>query len=614
MMMREQEGGEGGDRGLSQHACGKMAASAYRSALTGWLSGLYGLLVVVVGVVLAVASSLPTTHPQPLRFCLEVFLLYLYLGGVAALLFLQLVVMGGRQQRADEESEFEPSEEPTEGSSAVAPLDSAHFRFRGPAFRPSHLVLPPSDGMARAGEGINFYLRLGAVGFSLGSMTRDGLHVTDHHMETGALPCRSPLSTPLHLAHPLLTFLQTFFLFKSHKVEVARCKAAARLGLMHLLSTNLCVWVATVIAEAAEDYRQQESLSPSSSLSSSSHVENQTSSSPPEICHGDLTLARTASPFLSPCTVIYSIIAAGILFRMYTCVGVKVGRRWSSHASFVSSVARQGAVDMDCEKANKGLFSGLLVAVATLIAIATVHVLDTRMNNPVAAAKVFLLVRVCLLLLTGVGLLSCLHQFQRLGFRKEGDSSSQPWVMCKHQHQQHHHQHQQQSPLCSLEAALLLTSLGGGVYLDVGFRLLTSALHPSSPHSPHAQGQEGVWGVGVAEAVLGLLQSSLQAVVVLHGLGRRAGDEAQVRAKPGRGVLTFVLVGSLALCLLTLTEPLAALSRALVLPLSPGLAFRGGALPGILLLHVCRPLRLLFRFHSAVCLTTVWHRAYTKGD
>ena len=43
---------------------------------------------------------------------------------------------------------------------------------------------------------------------------------------------------------------------------------------------------------------------------------------------------------------------------------------------------------MDCEKANKGLFSGLLIAVVTLIAIATFFVFDSRLNNPTTAIKV----------------------------------------------------------------------------------------------------------------------------------------------------------------------------------------------------------------------------------
>lgn len=63
-------------------------------------------------------------------------------------------------------------------------------------------------------------------------------------------------------------------------------------------------------------------------------------SNPPVLksCYEDMTLARTASPYLFPCTIIYSIIAAGIVYRMYTYVGVKVKQRWPSHTSLTSSV------------------------------------------------------------------------------------------------------------------------------------------------------------------------------------------------------------------------------------------------------------------------------------
>lgn len=83
----------------------------------------------------------------------------------------------------------------------------------------------------------------------------------------------------------------------------------------------------------------------------------------------------------------FSIIAAGIVYRMYQYVGVKVTQRWPSHTSLTSSVPA-GAVGMDCEKANKGLFTGLLVAVVTLIAIATFFVFESRLNHPHTAIKV----------------------------------------------------------------------------------------------------------------------------------------------------------------------------------------------------------------------------------
>ena len=62
---------------------------------------------------------------------------------------------------------------------------------------------------------------------------------------------------------------------------------------------------------------------------------------PVKSCYEDMTLARSASPYLFPCTIIYSIIASGIVYRMYTYVGVKVKQRWPSHTSLTSSAAPQ---------------------------------------------------------------------------------------------------------------------------------------------------------------------------------------------------------------------------------------------------------------------------------
>ena len=66
---------------------------------------------------------------------------------------------------------------------------------------------------------------------------------------------------------------------------------------------------------------------------------------------------------------------------------------WTHSSSFTNFSTPQpsvphGAVGMDCEKANKGLFSGLLIAVVTLIAIATFFVFESRLNYPETAIKV----------------------------------------------------------------------------------------------------------------------------------------------------------------------------------------------------------------------------------
>ena len=81
----------------------------------------------------------------------------------------------------------------------------------------------------------------------------------------------------------------------------------------------------------------------------------------------------------------------------------------------------------------------------------------------------------------------------------------------------------------------------------------------------------------------------------------------QVESKPGRAVVTFLLVCNLALWVVTLFE----IRKTIVVPFHLGFY---GILPWNIILHLCVPLYIYFRFHSAICLSKIWFNAYQKGD
>ncbi len=60
------------------------------------------------------------------------------------------------------------------------------------------------------------------------------------------------------IAHPILqalfTFLQMHFLFVNSQVIVERFGLVARFGFMHLVATNLALWVRTIIWESANEW------------------------------------------------------------------------------------------------------------------------------------------------------------------------------------------------------------------------------------------------------------------------------------------------------------------------------------------------------------------------
>ncbi|XP_012937494.1 proton channel OtopLc [Aplysia californica] len=558
----------------------KRKHSVHRSALTKLLCGLYALLLVVFGMVFAVSNALTVKEREHLYY-LEVFLIYLYLGSLVVLLYFQICILRGVRvrnnyfessirvviRRSQDNLQLTPS--PTrkvEHEHIIIDGEETFDSRKEPLDQMSTLsnrsqMAAPADGqVAHVGEGINFYLRLGALAFSIGSVTLDGFNIASYFETENTTTCESYIFTVVYVLHLIFTFIQTFFLFKNHKLVIDKNKASVRFGLMHLLATNLCVWFVTAITETAEDYKQQTYLS---SLNG-----NTSASTGLKSCYEDVTLARTASPYLFPCTIIYSIIAAGILYRMYQYVGVKVTQRWPSHQSLTSSVP-QGAVGMDCEKANKGLFSGLLIAVVTLIAIATFFVFESRLNYPETAIKIFFIMEISLIAITGSCIVLGILRFARLRFLEN---------------------------YLSLDAVLLVISLGGA-YIYLSFMLISSASMVA---------QHGMISVlSLAAICVGIVESTLQAIFILDGLSRRAENDTQVESKPGRAVVTFLLVCNLALWVVSMFE----IKKNMVVPFH--LDFYG-ILPWNIMLHMCVPLFIYFRFHSAICLSKIWYHAYQK--
>ncbi|GFR96383.1 otopetrin-1 [Elysia marginata] len=563
--------------------------SVHRSALTKLLCGLYALLLVVFGIVFAVANALTVQERQHLYYLevrlKQVFLVYLYSGSLVVLLYFQICILKGVRVRNNyfdnsirvvirrDQDNLQLTPSPTrkqdldlQQHQLLVDGDETFDSRKQPIDQMSTLstrsqMVAPADGeVAHVGEGINFYLRLGCLAFSIGSVTLDGFHIASYFETDSTTTCESFIFTIVYVLHLIFTFIQTFFLFKNHKLVIDKNKASVRFGLMHLLATNIAVWFVTAITETAEDYKQQDYFK--------SVADGANRTGMPKSCYEDVTLARTASPYLFPCTIIYSIIAAGIIYRMYQYVGVKVVQRWPSHTSLTSSVP-VGAVGMDCEKANKGLFSGLLVAVITLIAIATFFVFESRLNQPTSAIKIFFVMEIALILITGSCILLGMFRFVNLKFLEN---------------------------YLSLDAVLLVISLGG-CYVYLSFMLISSA----SMVALH-----GVIAIlSLASICVGLLESTLQAIFILDGLSRRAENDAQVESKPGRAVVTFLLVCNLALWVVGMFE----IRKTVVVPFH--MQFYG-ILPWNIMLHLCVPLYIYYRFHSAICLSKIWYHAYQK--
>ncbi|KAA3672480.1 uncharacterized protein DEA37_0004504 [Paragonimus westermani] len=106
-------------------------------------------------------------------------------------------------------------------------------------------------------DGMNLYMRLGAVGFGLGVMIHDGFNLSSA-WELGEPSCHSLLWVPRHLLRLIWVLWQTYFIFKFHRIVLHVHKFWVRMAFTHLAVVNLCHWLKVVVGEISDTLKHIE--------------------------------------------------------------------------------------------------------------------------------------------------------------------------------------------------------------------------------------------------------------------------------------------------------------------------------------------------------------------
>jgi len=117
------------------------------------------------------------------------------------------------------------------------------------------------------------------------------------------------------------------------------------------------------------------------------------------------SLVQDASPFLFPCTIEYSLICAAILYVMWKNIGQQQRKPQQLPAAQHVHLSHTGSIkrsphhySVDCARAHKGLFVGILALVLTIISLILFFVLISR---PELKALAVMEVNICELALYG---------------------------------------------------------------------------------------------------------------------------------------------------------------------------------------------------------------------
>lgn len=285
------------------------------------------------------------------------------------------------------------------------------------------------------------------------------------------------------------------------------------------------------------------------------------------------SLVQNAAQFLFPCTIEYSLIVAVILFEMWKKIKnietIERSRRNSKHPTGGGPQKSGGQLSVDCSSVNRGMFGGVLVIVLTIISLIMYFVLvDKKAYAPIAIMEIEV-TEIGMYCLTIVALVAAMVKMRDLKYiRKQGEEGM------------------------NMDCTLLAVAQSG-IYIYSTFSIIGHLFSMDTRGSM----------IGLVSEFVGIFQTSLQTLFIFNSWWRRCKGAHQNRKKPGRQIITFLLVSNMAMWIISTLAKNQAGFR-------PTHMRFFGLWAWTIITHVSMPLAIFYRFHSTICLFEIWKTVY----
>ncbi|XP_034246845.1 proton channel OtopLc-like [Thrips palmi] len=544
-----------------------------RRNLTQILSCVYAVFIVTLGVVVYISSLVAGKSPV----LAEAFSLYLVGLGLLYLVFLYTDIRRYLNRIKARQAFILAS-----GTSmTTSPKASPRTSLTPPRPRPVQPV-PHDYCFSDASHAASFYLKVGAAGFCFGHLVHSSLLLAYQAMFLLQDPdefykCASPATLVLDVLYPVYSFLQLFFIFKYSNVIINRCEELARFALMHCLSSSLCFWVWTILRETMDSLAHYDHHDHPEHLEQPddplldydtdypSPVFMNASSLGSSECRGSTQLSTvldSLSPYLYPFTIEYSILVVGVLFVIWQNIGTcsNAAPDMSPQSGFVSNVV----LHADCHSANKGLFAGLIVLVGAAISIILFLLAMADSEYMEVGLTVNSVTEVALLALMTVAVMVAYCRLAKLDVVRATSSS------------------------CLLDHLLLF------LCIPAFFLYAIFSIVPALEQRSY---------LSITTILLQVAQVLVQTPFIMDGM-RRCSNCVKLRLqKPGRELVTFLIVCNVALWITDTFEIKSVDAR-------DHRADYYGRVLWTMISHATVPLTMLYRFHSSGCLVHIWKSAY----
>ncbi|GBP35836.1 Proton channel OtopLc [Eumeta japonica] len=518
-----------------RHNTRRWKYSLCSEALSKALSALYAKLLVVLGLAFPVTEVIATKVEDGYY---QGFYMYLYTVSVLFIVFQYANLI--RQKAVNTIiHEFEDTEK----------LEKGEKIDKNGKVTPGEKTKHHKENISRYGS---FYLRLGAIAFGIGSMVHSGLDFGEYFEVT---KCRTVLSAVTPAVRMALTLLQMQFIFLTNKeIESGSHKLVQRFGFMHMIATNLCEWLYVLVEETKHEIHH---LEHKMAVEMHNVTENHNKT---DCRRGNImgSLIQNASPFLFPCTIEYSLICAVILYEMWKEVnkilympsrGVhrdsdrvkctpedfekkpmnrnasrnnsvtpeKILQQFAGMLGVGSPYGSRAALhhfSVDCSHAHRGLFSGILVIVLTIISLIMFFVL---VSNPNTISDAIFQVNICEVILYSLTLMAAaaaMKQMRALPYKRKSQG------------------------ILGLDTSLLILAQSG-MFVYCMFSLIGCHHTMDAPTSAAL--------TAFFSELMSLLQTVVQSLFIIDAWWRRSSTSQLRREKPGRQLVTFLLVANMAM-------------------------------------------------------------------
>ncbi|XP_013410002.1 uncharacterized protein LOC106173411 isoform X2 [Lingula anatina] len=547
-----------------------------RQALGSRMYHFYGLFVVCLGVVFPLSSALAPDDKTSYYYT-WVFLLYLFSLSLCFFIYLRfyLLRLRGKPYTITQEiisnrqdvSEYRPDTPMLPQCNSEKGNHSNTNGRDSPRSKPllAEWHFPP---VFFTGTGLNRYMRFGAALFATGAMGHNALGIIEFigHYASG---CQTPVNVLLHSVQLGFTFTQIIIISNYSALVINKHKAVARLCLLHTMVTHICVLIAFFVLETEEKIRKQ--YTTAADVDSISTPKPENLSDPTTVtwarssdCLQLKTITDKARPILYPFIIQFSIIGAQVMYNLYRNVGIYPEPREDKMPAELTEI---GAYKL-CHHALNGLYVGfiLIIIAVTGLSVFSVAINDDKTENDQIAAALFFTIQLVLYLSSSIAI--------GIGFFQTRD-----FVIGK-------------------ERVDYFLIAGTASMYTFNIFAVISCIHWVSHHD-----SDLITCFSLVSSFAEMIETSIQTFFIQMLLTKRAWKLNHVIRKPGREVITFLLITNLGMWL---TDSFAFEKRTMI----PAYVGIFGFPAWTTITNAFVPWMNFYRFYSFTVLAVVWKNIF----